>query len=84
MRDNGYWGYTVLGDAQQRPERLDAARDRLADYAALSRSDIQALALRYFDAARRFPLSPTRMPEPPSPHPSSRFPTRSSSAQPID
>jgi len=64
MRNNGYWGYTVLRDAQQRPERLSAARDRQSDCAAIGRSDIEDLAARYFSYKRWFqfvayPKAPT-------------------------
>jgi hypothetical protein len=48
IHDNGYWAYTVLRDCQQRPDRLAAARDRQADYAAITRADIEALAASYF------------------------------------
>jgi zinc protease len=54
LRSNGYWGYTVLRDAQQRPERLEAARDRQADCAAITRGDIESLASHYFMADRWF------------------------------
>jgi zinc protease len=54
MRDNGFWGYTVLRDAQQRPERLAAVRDRQSDCAAIPRSDIEKLAARYFAYGRWF------------------------------
>ena len=54
LRKNSYWGHTVLRDAQLRPERLDAARDRTADTAAITRRDLEALARRYLDPARGF------------------------------
>ncbi|HWA87233.1 MAG TPA: insulinase family protein [Opitutus sp.] len=54
LRNNAYWGYTVLRDAQQRPERLVAARDRTADCNAIRRSDLEALAQRYFKKAPWF------------------------------
>jgi zinc protease len=54
VRDNGYWSYTVLRDAQQRPERLVSARNRRADCAAISRADLEALAARYFEKDRWF------------------------------
>ncbi|HEY5079567.1 MAG TPA: insulinase family protein, partial [Opitutaceae bacterium] len=54
LRNNGYWGSTVLRDAQQRPERLDAARDRQADCASIRRSEVEALASRYFGAKHWF------------------------------
>jgi len=54
LRSNGYWSYTVLRDAQQRPDRLTAARDRTADVAAIKRGDLEALAKRYFKLSRWF------------------------------
>jgi zinc protease len=54
LRENSYWSYTVLRDAQQRPERLAAARDRSTDTAAITRGDLEKLAKRYLDPARSF------------------------------
>jgi hypothetical protein len=51
---NGCWCYSVLHDAQQRPERLVAARDRTADFAAITPAEIQTLAERYLDPAACF------------------------------
>jgi zinc protease len=48
LRDNSYWCYTVLRDPQLHPERLDAARDRQSDCAAITRADLAAVAGRYF------------------------------------
>jgi zinc protease len=54
LRTNTYWCYTVLDDAQQRPERLAAARNRIADSAAITRAEIEALARRYLDPSAGF------------------------------
>ncbi len=54
LRSNGYWGYTVLRDAQERPLRLAAARDRATDTASITRADLESLAKRYFDPKRCF------------------------------
>jgi len=54
LRNNSYWGHTVLRDAQLRPERLAAARDRTADTAAITRPELEALARRYLDPDRGF------------------------------
>ena len=54
LRNNNYWVFTVLRDAQQRPERLAAARDRVADSAAISRKELEEIAARYFKASRWF------------------------------
>jgi Predicted Zn-dependent peptidases len=49
LRTNGYWGRTVLRDAQENPFRLAAARDRATDTASITRRDLQKLARRYLD-----------------------------------
>jgi zinc protease len=49
LRQNNYWGHTVLLDAQERPYRLDAARNRAADTAAITRAEIQSLLLKYIN-----------------------------------
>lgn len=54
LRDNGYWGYTVLREAQLKPARLAAALDRESDTAAITPAEVQALAERYLDPARLF------------------------------
>jgi|CZKI01.1.fsa_nt_gi zinc protease len=45
-RTNRYW-MTVLGRAQERPELLDSARNRHADFESISTADIDALAKSY-------------------------------------
>lgn len=54
LRDNSYWSYTVLRDAQQYPERLSDAIDRQSDCASINRTEIESLAARYFDYGRWF------------------------------
>ena len=54
LPNNSYWTFTVLRDAQQRPERLNAARDRSADTVAITRRDLEKLAKRHLDPARSF------------------------------
>lgn len=54
LRTNSYWCYTVLDDAQQRPSRLGAARDRTADSASITAAEIDDLARRYLDPAAGF------------------------------
>ncbi len=51
---NAYWSRTVLADAQQRPERLVAARDRATDLVAITRPEIEELARRYLDPVQGF------------------------------
>jgi zinc protease len=45
-RTNGYW-LTVLGRCQEKPEVLDWARSRRADFASISKADMDALAKAY-------------------------------------
>jgi len=54
LRNNSYWGFTVLRDAQTRPSRLAAARDRSADTSAITRQDLESLARRYLDPEAGF------------------------------
>lgn len=56
-RENSYWLYTVLSDAQQNPARLEAARNRSADNAAITREDVNALLKQYFASANVFLFS---------------------------
>jgi zinc protease len=52
LRSNGYWGHTVLLDAQERPYRLEAALNRHADTAAITRSEVQSLLGKYINRKR--------------------------------
>jgi zinc protease len=54
LQTNTYWSQTVLIDAQQRPERLAAARDRATDLAAITRPEVEELARRYLDPIHGF------------------------------
>jgi zinc protease len=54
LRSNAYWGYTVLRDAQQKPARLTAARDRTTDTAAITQAEVQALIDRCLTPAAAF------------------------------
>jgi zinc protease len=60
---NAYW-MTVLGRAQEKPESLDAARDRLADFKSITKADIDALAKEYLgeDKASRVIIHPYTAP----------------------
>jgi zinc protease len=64
-RTNGYW-MTVLGKAQERPEVLDWARSRHADFEAISKADIDALAKSYLapESASRAIIHPVVVPAP--------------------
>lgn len=48
LRDNSYWLSTVLSQSQEKPERLELARDRDDDYASINLEEINALAKEYF------------------------------------
>jgi zinc protease len=54
LRNNGYWCETVLADAQQRPKRLVAARDRKSDVGSITLTEIETLAQRYLDPDKGF------------------------------
>ncbi len=49
-RTNGYW-MTVIGRAQERPEVLDWARSRHADFESITKADIDQLAKAYLAPA---------------------------------
>ncbi|HEX9782774.1 MAG TPA: insulinase family protein [Opitutaceae bacterium] len=65
-RQNGYWLSAVLDEAQSRPEFLDHARTREADYRSITKADLDALAATYFDNGRaaRFVVEPAAKSEP--------------------
>ncbi len=60
LRNNGYWLGTVMGNSQRQPYRLDWARQRDADYAAITVDEINNLATRYLgrDNVFRFEIIP--------------------------
>jgi zinc protease len=47
VQSNDYWSGTVLDDAQQRPDRIEAARNRATDIASITRSEMVRLARKY-------------------------------------
>jgi len=60
LRQNSYWGYTVLRDAQRKPDRLPSARDRAPDTQSITVGEIQSLIDHYLTpegmfAFRTFP-----------------------------
>jgi zinc protease len=68
-RTNAYWGATVLLDAQSVPYRLDAARDRNADTAAITASELSVYAKRYLTSKNVFTFTtvpPSTVREPPA------------------
>ena len=50
-RTNSYW-MRVLSRAQERPEVLDWARSRSADFGGISKADLDALAAAYLDPVK--------------------------------
>ncbi len=52
LRQNGYWGHTVLLDAQERPYRIEAALNRHDDTAAITRAEVQSLLGKYINRKR--------------------------------
>ncbi len=47
LRSNGYWLGSVLSRAQEKPEMLDWARNRIADTESISEEELSALAKKY-------------------------------------
>ena len=66
-RTNRYW-MTVLGKAQEKPEVLDWARSRHADFQAITKADIDSLAKAYLgpERASRVIIIPAAAKPPPS------------------
>ena len=60
LRQNSYWLGTVMSQSQQQAYRLDWARNRDADYAAINLAEINALAKQYLgqDNTLRFEIVP--------------------------
>lgn len=46
-RSNAYWTATVLAASQEKPERLEWARTRTADFASISKAELDDLAKAY-------------------------------------
>lgn len=60
LRQNSYWLGTVMSASQEQPYRLDWARERDNDYAAMTVAEVNALAKQYLgkDNAFRFEIIP--------------------------
>lgn len=54
LRYNFYWLNEVLASAQESPERLEWARDRIADYESITAQQLGALAAQYLAPSRAF------------------------------
>jgi zinc protease len=52
FRDNEYWLINVLGNAQERPERLDWARHRERDFQSITKAELDTLAATYLAPER--------------------------------
>jgi zinc protease len=61
-RTNAYWLTTVLAASQEHPWRLDRARDRFADHAAITKADLDELASAYLSPARAILFTITAAP----------------------
>jgi zinc protease len=61
LRENSYWLTVVLGRAQEKPERLEWARTRIADVEGITPAEISALAAKYLgrERASRATILPT-------------------------
>jgi zinc protease len=55
-RSNGYWLGTVLGAAQEFPQRLDWCRTRYSDNESITKAEVDALAAQFLDPARAFEI----------------------------
>ncbi|MDR2673490.1 MAG: insulinase family protein [Opitutaceae bacterium] len=53
-RTNAYWLGSVLGAAQEQPERLDWSRTRHADFEGITKAELDALAKKYLPSDRAF------------------------------
>lgn len=54
LRQNSYWLGTVMSKSQEQPYRLDWARERDKDYAAITVDEINALAKQYLGKGNAF------------------------------
>jgi zinc protease len=52
VRTNPYWIGSVLGAAQEQPERLEWARNRLADIESITPAELTEFAHRFLDPAK--------------------------------
>ncbi|MDI1319617.1 MAG: hypothetical protein PSW75_05400, partial [bacterium] len=50
-RTNGYWLGTVLGSAQEFPQRLEWSRTRYSDIESITAAELTELAKTYLDPA---------------------------------
>ncbi|MGJ8697104.1 MAG: M16 family metallopeptidase [Verrucomicrobiaceae bacterium] len=50
LRDNGYWLGTVLSGSQEKPKKLEWARQRDQDYASITVEELNQLATQYLKA----------------------------------
>ena len=56
-RTNAYWIGSVVNKAQEKPEVLDWARSRQADFESISRAEVDALAREYLVPDRSFQVT---------------------------
>ncbi|HQF38748.1 MAG TPA: insulinase family protein [Opitutaceae bacterium] len=75
-RTNSYWLGNVLGGSRELPQRLDWARNRTTDIAAITREEIDALAAEYLRPERliSYIVLPEPMPTAPADQPAPTAP----------
>jgi len=61
LRSNGYWLGSVLAQSQEKPEKIEWAKNRDADYAAITVEELNELAQKYLraDNALLYEIVPT-------------------------
>jgi zinc protease len=57
LRQNGHWLNTILGRSQEKPITLEWARNRDADYRAITLEELEALASKYLQAGQAASIS---------------------------
>ncbi|HYC72630.1 MAG TPA: insulinase family protein [Opitutaceae bacterium] len=67
QRTNLYWLGSVLSAAQEQPERLDWARNRLTDTQSITAAELTALARQYLDPANVHEFISLPVPKQPAP-----------------
>jgi zinc protease len=62
LRTNGYWIGSVLARAQEKPEVLDWARNRIADFESITTAELSEMAKKYLgrERASRATILPAR------------------------
>ena len=64
VRNNSYWLNSVLGSSQEYPQRLDWAREMVADIQSIEPAELSELAVRYLGPDRALRVGVTPVAEP--------------------